>query len=1138
VSALRDLENRIFERINPAVRFAVTRYVLAIGVFVAVVAFGLVSVLHLGVDLLPEVNIPAVVIVTSYPGATPAVVDQQITQPMENTVSTLSNITDLNSSSSVGLSRVIISFDPSVDRNSAANQVSSLVSAASRLLPAGVEPPSIRTFDPNSQPILQFGLSGGGKSLAEVNDYVQNTLAPLLERVPGVANVGVDGGPAKQFQVLLSPERLRYFDLTPQQVSAAIVASALSQPIGIISSRGTALSFTTQNSPAGFTEVGDTLVDSSRGLRVRDLGVVRETPAISNYARVDGEPQVLVSIQRTTDSNSVAVAKGVRDLLARTTLPAGYKVTISNDTTGPIQASVQATYRELLLTALVVALIVVLFLGKLNAAFSVILAIPIALAASPVLYRLAGFSLNLVSLLALIVAIGIVVDDSIVVAENVERYRAMGLNLKDSVLRGASEVFSAVVAATLSLLAVLLPISFLGGFIGRYLMQFSLGLAAAVAFSLLEAVLFLTVRLAYTPQSRSLSWRDFAASFTRLPEDLRWGLRAWRRPLGIIAALALAAVLLATRHALYLPGLVLVGPALVALRYLGRILFRFLEALTGMLHGWTEAGLNWVRDAYTRSLAGTMRRGAWVLAGAGLLFALVAVLVVPRIPFNFVPQTDAGVLSVNLRYPPGTPIDTTNRGAGRLEAFLREQPEVDTIQTVVGSSTSGVGSIFAGTNAASFTVQLEPVGKRPNIFTLLPVYRGRMMALLRDQPGARVFVSSGGGFGGFGSALRLNLVAADFNTLLARNDRILQALQTNPYVVDVNSSLSNTNLENDFVPDPARLKGTGITPAAVAQALQTYATGTQASSVQQGGLSYPIQVQADPTVLSSGQSLLNLPVYSPTLKTSLQVGQLGSFLLNQAPVDIDRYNRLYTGSLSIDLKEDAPPALAMQNLLTRQLSKAGLIGGEVSLTSNTRFGPAALAAQLSSTGPAAFLLAMFLVYLVMAAQFNSWRYPVYLLLPVPLAVVGALLLVYFLGGGIDIFGLLGMLMLIGLSAKNAILYLDFVVQRLGRMPFKDALVESARLRFRPIVMTTLTVLVISFPLILGGGQGSEYGQRMGVVMLGGILFSAVLTFFVVPAAFYLFERKRVARREQVAGEQVASERQQPAQTGQPAGEAG
>jgi HAE1 family hydrophobic/amphiphilic exporter-1 len=207
----------------------------------------------------------------------------------------------------------------------------------------------------------------------------------------------------------------------------------------------------------------------------------------------------------------------------------------------------------------------------------------------------------------------------------------------------------------------------------------------------------------------------------------------------------------------------------------------------------------------------------------------------------------------------------------------------------------------------------------------------------------------------------------------------------------------------------------------------------------------------------------------------------------------------------------------MQNQITADLTKSGLIGGDVSLTAGGgRFSQTNLAASLANTGVLTFVLALFLAYLVMAAQFNSWRYPIYLLLPVPLALIGALWLVVLLGGGLDIFGLMGMLMLIGLSAKNAILYLDFVVERIGKMPFKDALVEAGRLRFRPIVMTTLTVLVISFPLILSKGQGSEFGQKMGIVMLGGILFSAILTFFVVPAAFYLFERNRVAKVEQQA----------------------
>ncbi len=1107
MDTLRDFETKIFNRVNPAVKFSVTRYVLAVGIFLAIVIFGLISFFGLGVDLLPSVTIPVVVVNTSFPGATPGVVDQQVSQVIENVVSTLSGIVDLNSDSSIGFSRVFMSFDPSVDKNAAMSQVSSLVGAAVRNLPAGIQTPTVSTFDPNSQPVIQFGITGQGASLTDVADYVQNTLTPLLERVDGVANIQVNGGPTREFDVLLNPDRLRYYNITPQMVVNAITASAVNQPIGTIVTHNNALQFATQNVPSGLGQISQILVDSSKGVSVRDLGTVRESPAISDYARINGEPVVLVSILRTTDSNAVAVAAGVRNLLSRTRLPSGYAITISNDTTGPIQASVDATYRELFLTALVVAIIVLLFLGKLNTALSVILAIPIALSASPVLYKLAGFSLNLVSLLAIIIAIGIVVDDSIVVSENVERYRAMGFSLKESVLKGASEVFSAVVAATLSLLSVLLPVSFMGGFIGSYLQQFSLGLAAAVAFSLLEAVLFLTVRLAYTPDMKELAWADLPRSIIAVPQAFAWGWKNWKKGLWVVLGLIAVAALAFFKE---YPFILLIVPlyplTLGVVFYFSRILLSFFSPLTNLLHGWTEAGLEWVRDVYARSLNNVLKYGLWVLLGSGAFLALSAFVIVPALPFNFVPQTDSGSMNIGLRLPPGTPINVLNDDAGKIEAFLLSRPEVSIVQTIVGSFDR-------------FTVQLSPVNTRPNIFELIPTYRRTMAGILRDQPSARFSVSAGGGFRGGGSALQLNLTAADLNTLLQRNAQIIQVLQNDPYVADVNSSLSDTSLENDFIPDPARMKGTGITPGMIAQALQTSTTGTQASNVITGGLSYPIQVQTNPIYLSGGQALLNLPIYSTTLQTNLQIGQLGSFVLTQAPVTISRYNRLYTGELTIDTQPNAPPALTMQEEITKELTAQGLLGNGVGLASSN-FGMAALAGQLLKTGPLVFLLALFLAYLVMAAQFNSWRYPLYLLLPVPLALIGALWLVFILGGGLDIFGFMGMLMLIGLSAKNAILYLDFVVERIGRLPLKEALIDAARLRFRPIVMTTLTVLVISFPLIFGRGQGSEFGQKMGVVMLGGIVFSAALTFFVVPAAFFLFERTRVGKLEsQVAEEQ-------------------
>lgn len=1099
MSGLKDQEAKIFDRINPAVKFSVTRYVLSIGIFVAIVAFGILCCFILGVDLMPSVSVPVVNIGTTYTGSSPTVVDQQVTQVIENAVSTVAGITDMNSSSSLGSSRVTLSFDTSVDKNAVLQQVAAVVNSTVRRLPSGVQTPVVRSFDSNSSAVLQFGVAGGGAPLTAVSDWAQDSLAPMLERVDGVANISFNGAPSRQFQVLLQPSKLKFYSLTPSQVVSAITGAAFNQPIGTITTGSTSLTFATQNTPADLDSIRTILVDSARGVAVKDLATVRDASIDQDYARINGQPVVLLSIQRTTDSNSIAVVDGVKKVLAQTQMPAGYKVLLSNDTTGSIRASIGNTYHELWMTLIVVAIIVLLFIGKPNTAFSVILAVPIALSAAPILYKLAGFSFNLVSLLAMVTAIGIVVDDSIVVAENVDRYRELGFSLKDAVLRGASEVFSAVIAASLSLLSVLLPVSFVGGFIGRYLQQFSLGLAAAVALSLFEAVLFLTVRMAYTPDTSDLHWKDFLRSFGRIGEAMKWGMKAWRKGPGMLLGVAILAALAYMKLYAWMPAILAYPFALGALNYVIFMGLSLFESLTELLHGWTESVVDRLRDAYAKGLGSLLPKSGAILFGAALLFGAVAIFVAPRVfkQLNFVPNSDSGQMSVNVNFPPGTPQYTANQAAARVESFLAGRPEIETVQSVVSTRVEE-------------SIQLVPVGKRPPVSQLSQSYRGQLQGLiLKDFPTARISVGSGGFGGGFGgSSIQLSMVAFNMDTLMQGNAAIVSAIQQNPYVADVTSSLSDTSLENDFVPDPAKLTGTGISPQALANLMQTYASGSQASNVVTGGQSYPIMVQIDPTAMAGGQTLLDLPVYSSALQANLQVGQLGGFVLDEKPTSISRYNRQYQGSLNINLKPNAPTVSELQSSIIEDLKARGLLSGGISVTTNSRFSSVALASQLGQTGSEVFLLAFFLAYLVMAAQFNSWRYPIYLLLPVPLAIIGAILVVWMVGGGLDIFGLMGMLLLIGLSAKNAILYLDFVVERLGKMPIAEALVEAARLRFRPIVMTTLTVLVISFPLVFSRGQGAEFGQRMGIVMFGGILFSALLTFFVVPAAFYQFERKR------------------------------
>jgi HAE1 family hydrophobic/amphiphilic exporter-1 len=1104
---LREIQAKIFDRINPAVQFSVNRYVLAIGIFVAIFAFGVTATMNLGVDLMPSVNIPVVNVSITYPGATPSVIDQQITQVVEGQISTLAGVTDISASSSQGSSRVTIQFGIDSDKNAMANQVSARVAAVTRRLPTGINPPTVQTFDPNAQAIIQFGISGGSDSMENVGDWVTNDLAPRLERVDGVANITVDGAPTRQFQVLLDPNKLAYYKLNPQQVTAAITAAAIDQPIGSITTNRNTITFATKNQPEGIDTIKNILVDATKGVAVDDVALVQDVPVPSNFDRINGVPVVLVSIQKSADGNSVAVAKGVRDFLKAQTLPKGYTLTISNDTTGPITASIDSTYKELGLTALVVAIIVLLFLGRLNTAFSVILAIPIALSAAPILYQLMGFSFNLVSLLALIIAIGIVVDDSIVVSENVDRYRAMGYSLKEAVLKGASEVFSAVVASSLSLLSVLLPVSFIGGVIGRYIMQFSLGLSAAVFFSLLEAILFLTVRLAYTPESKDFTWKDFLESWGRLPQSFQWALKSFYKGIPIFLAGVILALLAFFKLWLWMPAL-LAWPLFLALgSYVLRILLTFFQSLTTTLHNITEFGLEWVRDKYVKVLGKSLGASVWILVGCAVFFVGTITFIWPQVPFNFVPQSDSGAINASIRLPQGTPASYSNELAGRMEGWLLSQKEVATVQTSVGSG--GVGG-FGGN--ANFTIQLIPVEKRRGSFLLAQDYRTKLLAVFRDKPEARISVNAGGfGGGGFGqgSTVSFTLSSSDFNALLSTNDAIIANLQANPWVNDVSSGLSNTNLENDFIPDVNLLQGTGLSTSTVATALQTYASGVQAANVETGGKTFPIQVQVDPIYLTGTQSLLNLSVFSTATQTLYQARQVGAFQLTPVPATLSRSNRQYSTSLDISLKTGAPPALVFQKQINADLTKAGILGGKVNFAPESRTSFNGLSSQLAASAPIAFLLALFLAYLVMGAQFNSWKYPIYLLLPVPLALVGAVWFLFFNGGGMDIFGMLGMLMLIGLSAKNAILYLDFVVERIELMPLRDALIEAATLRFRPIIMTTLTVLVISFPLIFNSGQGSEFGQKMGIVMLGGILSSAILTFFVVPAAFWLFERRKL-----------------------------
>ncbi|GHF37284.1 HAE1 family hydrophobic/amphiphilic exporter-1 [Deinococcus metalli] len=1099
--------------VHPLVRFSVRNYVFSIGIFVMLVLAGLVTTFRLGVELLPNFEVPVLAVSTAYPGANPDQVDREVSRKIEDAVSTLAGVTDINTTSVSNQSAVVITFNDGTDVDSAANSVSQAVAAIRGALPDGSEAPVVQKFDPNATPILTLALLGAGAPPDEVTTYAEDVLVPRLERVDGVADVSVSGGPARKVQVLLDPSRLQAYNLTPARITQAIGASALDLPAGTVAQGGVQTQFSTRNTPRSAADVARITVDTQTGVQVSDVASVRDGAAeATSLARVNGQPAVLLSVRKGSGTNSVRVTDAVREAMQAQPLPKGYSITLASDTTRETRATVKDTFKEFLIAIAAVGVIVLLFLGRLDTVFAVILAIPISISAAPLLFGVTGFTFNIISLLAIIVAIGIVVDDSIVVAENVQRYRALGYSRLRSVLLGGSEVFSAVTAASFSLLAVLIPLSLMPGILGQFFSQFGLGIAAAIVLSWLESLLFLTVRMAYTRDLEPVTWADVPRVIRRFPALLRGALVGVKTVKGVawLAATGALVSVLLTRVPLPVPVAVLIAVVtaplvLAALRYVITSVVAVLEAVTDTLHGITNRAVQAVARAYARGLSRALAR-PWAVMVVALAFLLSAPLALRGVGFAFTPKSDSGIVTVDLSLPVGTDLDATNRLTRRLEDALLARPEVRLLETSVGAS-GQIGG--ANANESGLTATLVNKGERAPIDELIAEYTRDLTPLVAGVPGAELRVGTQQQGPAGNSDISLALAAPNQAVLLERNRQIVQLLSRDPKLRTVESSLSATRQERTFVPDATKLAGTGLSANDVAQALRTYNDGTTAGSVRDGDRSIDIVVRLDPSRIADEQSLLSQTVYSPALNANLSLGQLGSFSVSQAPATLTRLNKAYTATLNINVVRGGPNAFAYQRELIQRVQDAGLLQGGVTLGNASAFGSAGLTSDLVFYGPVLMVVAVLLTYLVLGSQFNSFRYPIYLLLPIPLAIVGALWTLHLFGVNLDVITVLGMVILLGLSTKNSILYLEFVTERARTLPLREALLEAAELRFRPILMTTLTVLVISIPLILGQGDGAEFRRGLGIVILGGVITSTLLTFFVVPSVFWQFERRRV-----------------------------
>lgn len=1106
------------------IKFFVDNYVLTISAFGALMLFGLITLIDIGVDLMPPIEVPVVAVSTTYPGAGPEEVSRQVGERIEGALTTLPGVTSVSSIAMENVSFVIAQFAAGVDVDQAAIDVSQRVNAVVGQLPDDASRPAVQKFDPNDEAIMNVALTAPGHDLATVQAYADDELQPPLLRVDGVADVTVIGPAERQIQVILDPAALSSFGLSPQAVMGAIQAAAVDVPAGNVVVGDQRILIAGRSTPATLRQVQDIRVDSSRGIRVADLAVVRDGSSdVNSYTRIDGEPAVLLEIRKVSGSNSVNTAQGVRAALTELALPDGYSAKIVGDTTEFVEHTVNDTLVEMGIAALAVSLIVLLFVGRLGTVFAVVLAIPVSIAGTLVVFALLGFTFNIVTLLAITVSIGLVVDDAIVVAENIDQYRQRGYPLKEAVLKGAGSVSTAVLAATLSLLAVFLPISFLPGIVGEFFSQFGITMAAAITFSYLEAMFFLTVRLALSPDPLPPDWREFARSPGKARADLGWLARSARKPLTWLLLLAAAALLwiyLAPAYAL----LVVLAPVvLFVLRYVGRLVLNFLGAIARSAFEVGDRITTWVRERYVSSLDFLLKRSWLVLGAAALMFASVFVLF-PRIGFNFVPQMDSGQLIASLNLPAGTSLQRTNEVASLVEDQLRRNPATEVVQVQVGA-----GSLLGESNASTASFILELVDKDQRELSTDELgleLRSELSELLTPYPEAEISLTNASDafVGGVSTGFALALSGTDFDLLQERTTEAVEVLEGLPGLLNVESNLADASEERVFTIDAAALDGTGLTNSDVYSTLRSFNVASEAGRLRSGGTDLPIVVSSDPRVTATEAQLLSLPVYAPALQLELPLRSLGHFETRQAPGSISRLQQEFSAQLSADLVPGNSLSV-VENEARAALVAAGVLDEQVREQTE---GTLDLLGDLIFYGPIAFGLALLLNYLAIASQFNSFKYPIYLLLTVPLALVGAVWLFFVTGVSLDVISVLGVVMLIGLVTKNAILLLDAALALVREgTELRRALLEAARVRFRPIVMTTVTVIVISVPLLLGLGEGSELRYPLGLVILGGVTTSALLTFYVVPAAFWLFERKAIEKQQRTAAaargeEQVVS----------------
>jgi hydrophobic/amphiphilic exporter-1 (mainly G- bacteria), HAE1 family len=1023
---------------------AVKRPVFVLMIILALLVLGGISYSRMPVELMSNVEFPFVTVITAYPGAGPEEVETLISKSLEEQLSSLPRVRRVYSTSQEGASIVSIEFVLGTDIDTAIADVRQRVDLVKPTLPRDAEEPSVAKFDFASQPIMILGM-GGRISGYELRQLAENIVKPRFERVDGVAAVNVSGGRTREIRVEVDQDRLRALGISVLQIEDILLRENLNIPSGRIKQGEEEFLVRVVGQFRSVDEIGDIRIPRATGgpVLLRDVARTYDTlKEPDRLTRLNGQDSVGLTIQKQSDANTVAVADGVNQAIAelRESLPGGVTIEAALDSSLFIRDSVADVQGNLILGSILATVVVFLFLHTVRNTLIIALALPVAIVATYIPMFFAGFSLNMLSLLGLAIAIGLMIDNAIVVNENITRHLQETTDPKEAAMRGAREIELAVVASNFANVAVFLPIAFMSGLVGQFFRQFGLTVVFANLFSIL-------VGFTLTPM---LSAR-------------------WLRPPVAEAERGRAGRFFAGWDRFY---------ERVAERYRG--------------------ALSWA----------LLHRGRVLLVATVLFVVALGIVASPLVGKEFFPMGDYGEFQVDLSMPPGSSLSQTDRATKDLEAALRATPEVSTFFTLVGASNTGFGFEEGGSQRAQVFVKLVDKDKRTrSVDLVMEDLRGRV----RDVPAATVKIGSQGVAGGT-SPILLEITGPDPQVLARLGGEVRQIVASTPGTRNVDSNLEAGKTEVQIGLDRLRLAELGLSTAEIGSQLRTYIAGSARTKYRIGGSEYDITIQAREQDRDAVRELGALRV-GQVNGTPIRLSDVGTLERRRGPITIDRLNRQRLVTVEAGLL--GRPLGGVVSEIRGKLRNVNVPAGH-----NIAFGGEAQFQQETFTDMFFALgLGILLVYMTIAAQFESLLNPFAIMFSLPLAGIGVFFMLLVTRTTVNMMSLLGIMMLAGIVVNNAILLIEFITQLRERgLPRREAILQAGQTRLRPILMTALVSIMGGLPVALGiGSSGAEWRRPLGIAVLGGLTTSTFLTLFVIPVIYTLLDDLvvRVRRRRVV-----------------------